>query len=205
MMSRRKRQCCSALSRRVAAFGLSIAALLALANLAARSEEGTPPEPDGYRLEDYRAPTPASLKGARTVDTIEAARLWRDKSAVFVDVMPHVPRPANLPAGTIWRDKPRFSIPGSAWLPDTGYGELAAATEAYLRAGLVTLTGGDRAKPLVIYCLRDCWMSWNAAKRAASELGYTDVYWYPLGVQGWKEAGLNLEPAHELPMSGPTG
>ena len=48
-------------------------------------------------------------------------------------------------------------------------------------------------------------MSWNAAKRAATELGYTDVYWYPEGVQGWKEAGLDLEPAREFPMPGPTG
>jgi len=112
--------------------------------------------------------------------------------------MPQAPRPANLPAGTIWRDKPRFSIPGSAWLRDTGYGELAAATEAYLKNGLATLTGGDRAKPLVIYCLRDCWMSWNAAKRAVA-WGYTHVIWYPEGTDGWQAADLPLEPAQPVP------
>ena len=197
MMSRRKRQFCHALLRDVALLGLAIVASLAAANLVS-GEEGTPPQPDGYRLENYRAPTPSSLEGARTIDTVEAARLWRDKSAVFIDVMPQAPRPANLPAGTIWRDKPRFSIPGSAWLPDTGYGELAATTEAYLKNGLATLTGGDRAKPLVIYCLRDCWMSWNAAKRAVA-WGYTNVSWYPDGTDGWQAADLPLEPAQPVP------
>jgi len=197
MTLRRKRQFCHARLRDVALLGLAIVASMAAANLVS-GKEGTPPQPDGYRLENYRAPTPSSLEGARTIETVEAARLWRDKSAVFIDVMPQAPRPANLPAGTIWRDKPRFSIPGSAWLPDTGYGELAATTEAYLKAGLATLTGGDRAKPLVIYCLRDCWMSWNAAKRAVA-WGYTHVIWYPEGTDGWQAADLPLEPAQPVP------
>ena len=92
------------------------------------------------------------------------------RRAVFIDVLPHAPRPANLPAGTLWRDKPRLEHSRQLWLPDTGYGALAPATEDYLRLACAD-TGGDRAKPLVIYCLRDCWMSWNAAKRALS-IGY---------------------------------
>jgi PQQ-dependent catabolism-associated CXXCW motif protein len=162
---------------------------------------GGEPEPAGYRTDDYRAPVPARLTGARVVTTAEAAALWRDKRAVFIDVMPHAPRPANLPAGTIWRDKPRFNIPGSAWLPDTGYGELAAATEAYLRSALGTLTAGDRARPILVYCLRDCWMSWNAAKRAVA-WGYTDVIWFPDGTDGWGEADM---PFAEAQPWGPGG
>jgi PQQ-dependent catabolism-associated CXXCW motif protein len=149
-------------------------------------------EPEAYRSENYRAPTPGCLRGARVISTVEAQAIWRAGSAAFVDVMPHVPRPANLPAGTLWREKPRLNIPGSVWLPDTGYGELAAATEGHLRAGLERIAGGDRAKLLVIYCLRDCWMSWNAAKRAVS-WGYTGVAWYPDGTDGWQAAGLPLE------------
>jgi PQQ-dependent catabolism-associated CXXCW motif protein len=163
--------------------------------------EDRAPEPTEYRTKDYRAPTPASLSGARVVTTAEAERLWRDKSAVFIDVLPHAPRPANLPPGTIWRDKPRLDIPGSIWLPDTGYGELAPATASYLRTNLERATGGDRAKLLVIYCLRDCWMSWNAAKRALS-LGYSNVIWYPDGTDGWDEAGLPLTQAQPVPRSG---
>ena len=50
-----------------------------------------------------------------------------------------------VPAGTVWRDKPRFNIPGSIWLPDTGYGQLADMTENYLRQGLARASGGNRA------------------------------------------------------------
>jgi PQQ-dependent catabolism-associated CXXCW motif protein len=174
----------------------AIVALLAAACLPAAAQEA-PPEPDGYRQENYRAPTPASLRDARTVTTEEAAALWRSRAALFVDVMPQAPRP-NLPAGTIWRDKARLSIPGSTWLPDTGYGELAAVTEAYLANALATLTGGDRSKPIVIFCMRDCWMSWNAAKRAVA-WGYSQVIWFPDGTDGWEVADLPLEPARPLP------
>ena len=82
-------------------------------------------------MNDYRTPTPATLKGARTVTTPEATVLWREKAAVFVDVMPQAPRPANLPAGTIWRDRPRLSVPGTTWLPDTGYGAVSGATDCW--------------------------------------------------------------------------
>jgi PQQ-dependent catabolism-associated CXXCW motif protein len=60
-------------------------------------------EPEGYRTEDYRAPTPTTLKGARVVTTAEAEQLWRTGGAIFLDVLPHAPRPTNLPPGTIWR------------------------------------------------------------------------------------------------------
>jgi PQQ-dependent catabolism-associated CXXCW motif protein len=176
---------------------LAAACLLALAP--ARAQQVA--EPESYRTEDYRAPTPATLKGARVVTTEEAERLWKGGEAIFVDVMPHAPKPANLPAGTIWRDKPRHNIPGSIWLPDTGYGALAPVTETYLRANLERITHGDHNKLLLIYCLRDCWMSWNAAKRALA-LGYANVAWYPDGTDGWQEADLPLVSARPEPAGG---
>jgi PQQ-dependent catabolism-associated CXXCW motif protein len=159
------------------------------------------PEPSGYRTKEYRAPTPAGLAGARVVTTIEAEGLWQGKSAIFIDVMPHMPRPANLPPGTIWRDRPRLNIPGSVWLPDTGYGELAAVTEDYLRRNIDRATAGDHAKLLVIYCLRDCWMSWNAAKRILS-MGYSNVAWYPDGTDGWTDMLLPVTEAQPAPAAG---
>ena len=69
-------------------------------------------EPHGYRLDDFRAHTPATLEGATVVTTAEAERLWRAGSAAFVDVLSKPPKPANLPAGTIWRDPERQDIPG---------------------------------------------------------------------------------------------
>ena len=175
-----------------------LAGLLASGWMMARAGEPAPAEPDTYRLENYRAPTPATLVGARVVSSDEAEAIWKGGNAVFVDVMPRPPRPQNLPAGTIWRDKPRLSIPGSLWLPDTGYGELAPIMQAYFKDGLQRATGGDPAKPVVIFCLRDCWMSWNAAKRARA-IGYTNVIWYPDGTDGWSEAGLPLLEAQPVP------
>ena len=157
------------------------------------AEEASPPEPPSYRMQDYRAPTPATLSGAQGLTTAEAAELWRSGSAVFIDVLPQAPRPANLPEGTLWRDKPRSDIPGSIWLPDTGYGALNPAMEEYLRINLDRAAGRDRSKMLVFYCLKDCWMSWNAAKRALS-LGYPRIAWYPDGTDGWTAAGLPVEP-----------
>ena len=181
--------------------GAVVFAGLALAGLPVRCAAQAVAEPEHYRTEDYRAPTPATLRGARVITTAEAEALWKGGTAVFVDVMPHVPRPADLPPATIWREKQRLNIPGSIWLPDTGYGELSAATEGYLKAGLRQVTGGDRTRPVVIYCVKDCWMSWNAAKRAISD-GYSAVAWYPDGTDGWHDAGLPLSEARPAPRAG---
>jgi PQQ-dependent catabolism-associated CXXCW motif protein len=156
------------------------------------------PEPNGYRTEDYRAPVPDTLAGARVLSTAEAEAIWRTKSGVFIDVLPRPPKPANLPAGTIWRDKPRFNIPGSIWLPDTGYGALAASMESYLRQGLLRASGDNRAALIVIYCQADCWMSWNAAKRTLS-YGYSNVAWYPDGTDGWQRANLPTSESQPEP------
>ena len=63
--------------------------------------------------------------------------------------------------------------------------------EAYFRHGLARLTGGKRDAAVVFFCLKDCWMSWNAAKRAL-ELGYTNVMWFSDGTDGWQELGYPL-------------
>jgi PQQ-dependent catabolism-associated CXXCW motif protein len=172
-------------------------AVLALLPVQLRGE--TVPEPESYRTDNYRAPTPDTLKGARVLSTDEAEAIWKGGNAVFLDVMPHAPRPAGLPPGTIWREKARRNIPGSIWLPDTGYGALAASTENYLRSNLVRVTGDDKNKMLVIYCLRSCWMSWNAAKRILG-MGYANVAWYPEGSDGWEDALLPLKESKPAPQ-----
>jgi PQQ-dependent catabolism-associated CXXCW motif protein len=144
---------------------------------------------------------PATLAGVRVLTTKQAEAIWRSGSAAFVDVLPRPPKPGNLPEGTIWRDRPRLNIPGSIWLPDTGYGALAAATEDYLRNGLASATRSNNVKLLVIYCLADCWMSWNAAKRALS-YGYSNVAWYPEGTDGWQRADLPLADSRPEPRAG---
>ncbi|WP_407155779.1 PQQ-dependent catabolism-associated CXXCW motif protein [Bradyrhizobium sp. STM 3557] len=174
---------------------VALAALLLTA--VARAQSGVA-EPGGYRTENYRSPVPATLAGARVLSTEEAAVIWRAKSGAFIDVLPRPPKPKNLPEGTVWRDQPRQDIPGSIWLPDAGYGVLAPATEDYLKRGLARASGGDHSRLLVFYCLADCWMSWNAAKRALS-YGYTEVAWYPEGTDGWSFADLPLEETKPEP------
>jgi PQQ-dependent catabolism-associated CXXCW motif protein len=176
------------------------AALLLAASISAAPAhaQDKPPEPDGYRTENYRTSVPATLAGARVLTTEQAETIWRAKAGVFIDVLPRAPKPPNLPAGTVWRDKPRLNIPGSIWLPDTGYGKLAEATEDYLRHGLARASGGNTAMLLVVYCQADCWMSWNAAKRILS-YGYTNVAWYPEGTDGWAWANLPMADSQPEP------
>ena len=169
---------------------LVLAALVALAPVPAPAQPV--PEPEGYRMEAYRAPVPATLEGARVIGTEEARALWESGEAVFVDVLPRPPRPADLPEGTFWRPPAREDVPGSLWLPDTGFGALSPEMQGYLEAGLDRASGGDPSRPLVIYCQAECWMSWNAAKRAL-EAGHEAVLWYPEGTDGWSAAGLPLE------------
>jgi PQQ-dependent catabolism-associated CXXCW motif protein len=126
------------------------------------------------------------------VTTARAFELWTNGGAAFIDVLPQAPRPVGLPPQVIWRDKPRLDIPGSLWLPDTGYGELHPSMQAYFVDGLRRASRGEKSTPLVFYCLAQCWQSWNAAKRALS-LGYTAVIWYPDGTTGWEEAGHAVE------------
>lgn len=168
-----------------------VATLLAAPGVARQQE---PFEPEGYRADNYRAPVPATLAGARVLTTAEAEAIWRAKSGAFIDVLPRPPKPKNLPAGTVWRDAPRKNIPGSIWLPDTGYANLPPAMEDYFQRGLARASDGDKAALLVIYCLADCWMSWNAAKRALAH-GYSNIAWYPDGTDGWERAKLPTEEA----------
>ena len=48
--------------------------LAAFTFIVSTSAQERPPEPDGYRMEDYRAPVPATLAGVRVLTTAEAER-----------------------------------------------------------------------------------------------------------------------------------
>jgi len=157
-----------------------------------------PAEPAGYRLEDYRAPVPATVAGGKAIGTAEAEALWREHRALFVDVLPAPRRPENLPPETLWRPVPRRDIPGSLWLPEVGRGVLSSEFDAYFRDSLERASNGNKAAPTVLYCLADCWMSWNATKRAAA-YGYTQLYWYRDGTTGWEAAQLPTAEATPAP------
>jgi PQQ-dependent catabolism-associated CXXCW motif protein len=181
---------------------LTLLMLTGIAGIGARGEEGpgqaastsiAPPEPAHYRTDDYRSPTPSTLQGATVVSSADAMTLWKAHGTLFIDVLPSPRKPDKLPPQTLWHVPEHLNIPGSVWLPNTGAGVLAPPAAAYFRDQLQRLTGGDRMAPLLFYCLRDCWMSWNAAKRAI-ELGYGRVTWFPDGTDGWTEIGGPLQP-----------
>ncbi len=149
-------------------------------------------------MEDFLAPVPATLAGG-TVVSVETARgLAEGGGAVLIDVLPRPPRPAGLKPGTIWRPRPRDNIPGSVWLPNTGFGALSEHVEGYFRNALERLTRNDKGRGILFYCLADCWMSWNAAKRAIS-YGYQRVYWFPEGTDAWRALGLPTEKSEPEP------
>ncbi|NKN38830.1 PQQ-dependent catabolism-associated CXXCW motif protein [Agrobacterium sp. a22-2] len=173
---------------------LRLAALILLV----ASSVGAIEEPAGYRDGEYRSEVPATLKGATVVSTETAYALWKTGQVAFIDVLPRPPKPDNLPAGTVWNEKPRISVPGALWLPNVGYGKLADVMAGYFRAGLEKASRGDKDRPVLFFCLDGCWMSWNAAKRAV-EYGYTHVFWYPEGTDGWTAAGYSTERLYPEP------
>ncbi len=172
-------------SRRLVSTAVLIAMLVLSAGPKGHASEDVP-EPADYRTDNYRTKVPKSLKGAASVPSTEAAKALFDAGAVFIDVYPRAPKPPNLPKSTVWREPAHRSIAGAHWLPNVGYGVISAEIQGYFTAHLERLTGGDNAKPVVFFCLRDCWMSWNAAKRAMS-MGYTTVHWFPDGSDGWED------------------
>ncbi|MBV9249384.1 MAG: hypothetical protein JO227_09105, partial [Acetobacteraceae bacterium] len=88
------------------------AVVLMLGGALLTSAAAEAPEPTGYRMEDYRAPTPDELPGATVLSTTQAHELRDTGQAIFIDVLPQPPRPAGLPASTIWRPKIRMDLPG---------------------------------------------------------------------------------------------
>jgi PQQ-dependent catabolism-associated CXXCW motif protein len=155
-------------------------------------------DPDGYRIAEFLAPVPETCPGVTTIGTEEVQTLLAAGNAVPVDVLPAPPRPEGLDSGALWLPAPRRNIPGSVWLPNVGYGRLSGDLVEYLSHSLERIAGGDKSRKLVVYCRADCWMSWNLAKRLAT-LGYTSVYWYPEGTDGWEAADLPLEPSRPMP------
>lgn len=149
-------------------------------------------EPEGYRLGNYDAPVPATLSGATRVSALDVARLQQAGNVTIVDVIPEHRKPEDLPPDQIWLPVPHLGIAGALWLPDVGYGDLSPVTQGYFLQHLQEATGGDPDHHLVFYCRTDCWMSWNAARRAL-ENGYRQVYWFADGIEDWQFEDFETE------------
>lgn len=149
--------------------------------------------PDGYRAPPYLAATPDHLPGATTITAAQAVAL-QQQGAVLIDASPLTLGSYGEQADQwiVKADHP--SIAGSVWLPNVGEQQPSPAIERWFAAELARLSEGRRDAPLVFFCRPDCWMSWNAGRRALS-LGYQRVYWYRDGIPGWELELFPLIPA----------
>lgn len=170
--------------------------LLALFTASVVAEEPLPLfSADGYRQTHYRSPTPERIEGARTVTTAELQTLLASEPRpVLIDVY----RRQYL-FGRFIADEAHHNLPGSLWLANTGDGTLSVPWRDYFAAQLHRASHGHRDWPLVFYCRSDCWLGWNATRRAQA-LGYTRLYWYRDGTDAWQQAGLPLEPAEPVAL-----
>lgn len=155
------------------------------------------PEPQGYWMGPAHGPVATTVHGGTVVHPHALAMLLQAGGVLVVDVSDAPRRPANLAAGAVWLPVPHPVIPGSIWIPGAGLGAIDPAIERLFRERLALGTGNDYGHPLVIYCHRNCWLSWNAAKRAIS-YGYRRVYWFADGMEGWRAAGFPTASAEPL-------
>ncbi len=147
--------------------------------------------PDGYRMKRYKAPVPSYVSGAQTVNAAEVVTLKKD-GAILIDVIGSGNNLTKKVDGTWLVVNPHTSIADTLWLPDVGRGALNSDQEQYFLKAMQEITANNLTQAAVFFCKENCWMSWNAAKRAAS-YGYRNLYWFPEGTEGWKKAGNNLE------------
>lgn len=169
-------------------------AILACCAFAHASAQGLADEERDYglpaqaelRLDDYSAPTPLEIPGARRV-TSEALLRHLAATQGRPDLAPFL---FDVLGGA-----QHESLPGAIWLPGAGRGRsFGDPLQAQIERVLQLVTGGARGRPLVFFCAsKNCWLSYNTALRAA-RLGYTEVYWYRGGIEAWLASGQVLAP-----------
>lgn len=178
--------------------GLRLAILLLGAASPACGQSGPLFGADGYRIAHYRAPTRRPPDGVTRIAPAAAAQLRPDRDALFIDVVPA--EGGVREADGRWRlASAQQSIAGAHWFPESGRGVPGAAIESGFAQGIARLVRGRRDRPIIVFCLADCWMSWNAARRLRA-LGYRRVWWLAEGTDGWRDLGLPLRPV--LPEGG---
>lgn len=172
---------------------LHMAALAVMTALPAMADAPFDPE-TGLRIDAYRAPVPDHVPGGRVLDAA-GVRAAIAGGALLIDALP-APGHRILPDGQWITPEAHDTLPGATWLPETGRGVLTPQIRDYL-AGALVGCAPDRA--MVVFCRNDCWMSWNTVQHIAA-LGFTDLGWYPGGIEDWIDHGNPTEPAHALPV-----
>ena len=164
-----------------------VAVLLAAGALGAYAQSGKPgvyaeedkdwsvPPTKTLRTVGYHAPTPLQIPGGKLVTTGElAALLQQNPRPYLIDVL----------GGGV-----HTTIAGAFWMIGAGAGDMSKDEEARFAKAIAGFAGGNKATPMVFYCVdSECWLSYNAALRAI-QLGYTSVMWYRGGIASWRVGG----------------
>lgn len=118
-----------------------------------------------------------------TIQTEELVALLEERSPVLIDV-----------ALGSWGK----SLPGAIGLQGAGYGsEFSQTVQDRFRRKIIELTNGDRAAPIVAFCVNsERLTAYNLALRLVW-LGCTSLYWYRGGVEAWQAHDL---PGHDLTL-----
>lgn len=152
----------------------------------------------GLRIHQYTEAVPARVPGGTVVDT-EAVRTLIAEGAVLIDVLSINDVRYDELDGT-WPEFPeRRHIPGSLWLPNVGFGRPAPDMMRYLLNQVGQATNQTKQVPIVVYCVPNCWMGWNAVQHLARN-GYKRVYWYPDGTEAWTATGGDSVIAEPQPV-----
>jgi PQQ-dependent catabolism-associated CXXCW motif protein len=158
-------------------------------------------DPDtGLRIHHYTDPVPDSVPGAVTLSTEGAYSLVTRGDVVLLDVISINDVRYDELDGS-WPEFPeRRHIEGSLWLPNVGFGRPAPDMLKYLIDTTKEATEGRLDQAIMVYCISDCWMGWNAVQHLARG-GFSQVYWYPEGTDGWTAAGYSVVLAEPIPVS----
>jgi PQQ-dependent catabolism-associated CXXCW motif protein len=124
------------------------------------------------RTVGYHSPTPLQIPGGRVVTTGELkALLAQNPRPYLIDVL----------GGGV-----HTTIAGAFWMIGAGAGDMDRDETSRFAKAIAAFAGGDKARPMVFFCVdSECWLSYNAALRAIA-LGYTNVMWYRGGIASWR-------------------
>ena len=166
------------------ALALSIVSGPALAEVPSAVAPGHVPEPAGLYDGALHGYTPNGVTGGTVLDTVALARLIETARPLLLDVAEQDRKPPSMGKDTPWLPTHR-SISGAVFLAGAGKGTADPSYAEAFKTRVALLVNGDTDAPIVTFCHPDCWGSYNAAKRLIG-LGYTHVYWYRDGTEGWQ-------------------
>lgn len=155
----------------------------------------------GYRISNYRSPTPEMIEGVHQIDATTLNQfLTRNSGPPVVLLDAYGAQHFTITDTGDWIiAETHESLPGALWLPSIGWGDVEPWALKYLEETLAGATAGNKAVPVVTYCRTDCWLGWNATRRL-QELGYKNLLWFPGGTDEWADAGFPLEPITPQPL-----